>query len=46
MNCIYKYDQSKYRLQITLLQELDSKYITSDKCTTSVKHTHIQIRER
>ena len=45
-NCINKYDQKNIYYKSHYYKKLDSKYVTSDKCTTSMKHTHIQIRER
>ena len=45
-NSINKYDQKNIYYKSHYYKKLDSKYVTSDKCTTSMKHTHIQIRER
>ena len=45
-NCINKYDQTNIYYKSHYYKKLDSKNATRDKCTTSKKHTQIQIRER
>ena len=45
-NSNYNYDQKNIYYKSHYYKKLDSKNLTRDKCTTSKKHTQIQIRER